>query len=601
MTNYLLQISGRIKKHRVLLFYYFSFLSVIYLNFTIFYALIDNPLLFNIIGPSIYTFVNSIIFSLPFFIFNARKKNIFIYLLIIDLILTSNVAYYHYYNNIIPFFSYSNVTNLSEIIKTLPNYFKVVDFIFLLPTVFLFFLYLYLRKINKLITPLKLRIWLVSILLHFSILTICITYILGEVRHIKWEEKFISKVDSQPFFVSYYGLIPLWVCQIISHIYSDQQPPTANEMKFIQSFFKDSYKQPAYINFKNTKKNLIIILVESLNTWAIKYENGKATPFLSRLSKDKDIIYAPNILPQVSHGRSADAQLIVNTGLLPVKNNTVANLYATQYYPSLAEAFKNSNYHYSLTIMGNKATCWNQKTMNLAYHIDTLISQENLNSREIIGMGIADKSIFKQAAKILEKIHKPFYCQLITLSSHDAINFNNTPTKLKFPAKYSTETINYLKSIEYVDSSIELFFNELKKRNLFNNSIIVITGDHNGLSSENIREITPNILNKNEKKNVTFTPLIIVNSGYKYKQDENHVFGEIDIYPSILSIMGLNKYFWRGVGNSFISKFAPTFAVDHKLNFIGDNSVQNKNNVFKQSSAWTVSDLIIRKKILQKK
>lgn len=589
-------------KHYIYLGVYLIGLISIYFNFILFYKQIDNPIYSPLLalGPVIFTFINSVLFSLVFFVFKKINAGIFIYLFLLDIVLIVNTAYFHYFGNVIPIYSYGNISNMYELHSTLTSYLQLTDFIYFISTFVLLLLYFVIKREHKLKLNRKFRLFTAGILLLVCISFLGLNLIQDKIQKSSWDEKFFNINDNQPQFVSYYGILPLWIYQISSHIHSENTPITQQETTEIKLFQAQQNKLFADSSGNKSQKNLILIIVESLDSWTLDYDNGKATPFLNKLIQDSDVIFVRNVLPQVNHGRSSDAQLIFNTGLLPVFNNTVANMYSKQNYPSLAEALKET--HTSLTIMGNNATFWNQKTMNISYHIDSLISIESLNKDEIIGMGISDKSVFRQSSRILSKIKKPFYCQIITLSSHDGIDFKNEPTNLSFPTNFTDDTKGYIKSIQYVDASIESFFDMLKKNNLYDNSVIIITGDHDGPNREIISKTFPNLLTNLEINNkIAFTPLFILNSGKKFHQKPHQVLGQIDLYPTMLSTLGINNYFWTGVGLSIFTDQAPQFAVSKQQQVVGDTLNHSPFYIQQRKNGWKISDLMIRKKYFNTK
>lgn len=590
------------KKNRNYYFLYLILLIVIYSKFLIFYHFIDNPIHspFRVIGPVIFTLLNSILFSLPFFAFKKLNVSILIYLLIIDILLIVNTAYFHYFGNVIPFFSYGNISNMVELKSTITSYFEIKDFIYLIPSI-VFFMFYYLVVLKpKQVVAINQRKIPVAALLIIVFMFIGLNTLQDKIYHTTFKEKFYNIDNNQPNFVSYYGILPLWIYQIYIHLYLDHAPLSSQERHEIEKFVSQQTTNFKKTSTSITEKNIILILVESLDSWLLSYENGKATPFLNSLKNDSSTIFIRNVLPQINHGRSADAQLIIHTGLLPVFNNSVANLYAKQYYPSIAEAIAKT--HNSLTIMGNSATFWNQKTMNLSYHIDSLLSIESLKKDELIGMGISDESVFKQSANILSKTKKPFYCQIVTLSSHDGIEFKDAKSNLHFPANFTEDTKGYIKSIQYVDKSIKKFINLLKQKNIYENSIIIITGDHDGPYRDVISKAYPNIFNKLEISNkIAFVPFFIINSGKKFSQLPHQVMGQIDIYPTILNLLNENNYFWKGMGESLFSSTPPTFAISKKMEVIGDTATFDSNFINQKVKNWKISDVIIRKKYFNTK
>lgn len=69
-----------------------------------------------------------------------------------------------------------------------------------------------------------------------------------------------------------------------------------------------------------------------------------------------------------------------------------------------------------------------------------------------------------------------------------------------FPlAKTQDETINgYFATANYLDSSIKAFFDYLKESGLYKNSIIVLYGDHYGISNSRNPALAP-LLGKNSE------------------------------------------------------------------------------------------------------
>jgi phosphoglycerol transferase MdoB-like AlkP superfamily enzyme len=78
------------------------------------------------------------------------------------------------------------------------------------------------------------------------------------------------------------------------------------------------------------------LLIESLENWVITPE---IMPNLYSLTKSNNILYAPRITSQALKGTSADGQMIVLTGLLPIKNGATCFRYSDNTYPSIVKNF----------------------------------------------------------------------------------------------------------------------------------------------------------------------------------------------------------------------------------------------------------------------
>ena len=276
----------------------------------------------------------------------------------------------------------------------------------------------------------------------------------------------------------------------------------------------------------------------------------------------------------------------------------IVTMHATQYYPSLAEALREKDNYYSLTMQGYHKQLWNQKMMNKAYNFDRLISIENLQADEIIGAGLSDASLYRQTVDIIkEQIPQPFYLQLISLSSHDGIDFANRPSDLYFPKELPEDVKNYIKAIEYVDSTIQKFIEDLKSNDLYDNSIIVIIGDHEGITTPAIQDYFPELAHETEK-NTTFIPLFILNSGKSISIDSEAVVGAIDIYPTLLDLMGINQYHWKGLGESLFSDTPPVNATTIWMVPYGKKDI-SEDKIDYLKNMLVISDLIITKKYFE--
>ena len=79
---------------------------------------------------------------------------------------------------------------------------------------------------------------------------------------------------------------------------------------------------------KNLKKNLILIVVESLNTELLgaEIEGRPVMPVLDSLANANGTLLARQVVPQIRDGGSGDGQMMINTGQLPLRAGSAAIL-----------------------------------------------------------------------------------------------------------------------------------------------------------------------------------------------------------------------------------------------------------------------------------
>ena len=285
-------------------------------------------------GPLLYTLSNVFIFLLPFFLIKKRYSFLLLYLFFIDLILIANAAYYRYYANVIPIFSYySNLRELWTLKGEVGNYIIWKDLFYILLTGSILTLAYFLWGKKHIESPRRKKRILLSLFSFLTALALFSSGVLASLLNKQSVNDFFYKRNyKQPEFVSYFGPIPLWIYQLSKQLYADKKPLTEKEHEEIDKFILQEKNE--HILGSPSNQNLIVIIVESLSTWPTKIKETEITPFLNKLSKQPHNIYIPNTLPQTLHGRSADGQLMINTGLLPVRENSVAYWHAAQYFPS---------------------------------------------------------------------------------------------------------------------------------------------------------------------------------------------------------------------------------------------------------------------------
>lgn len=333
-----------------------------------------------------------------------------------------------------------------------------------------------------------------------------------------------------------------------------------------------------------------MILVESLQSWPIKLQVGnvEVTPYINSLLKDTATVYCPKILSQVKDGRSSDAQLLINTGLLPLASGAASSLYATNTFSSLPFALKRKGYVSASFICDNK-TFWNQGATSIAYGFDYL--HDGLQGDT--GREKADENLFKKSLPVLKKMDQPFYAQLVTLSSHEPYIKPLMSESLLLKSNVKDEEVrNYLIALQYVDKCIAEFIEGLKKESLYDNSIIVITGDH--------EQMTFNNYEGRERQQVEdcFVPLIVINSPLISKHADK-VFGQIDLYTSLLDLMGCSDYSWKGLGESVFGDNVSNYATYRTGSAAGDKNVPSSVKRYR-GECWKVSDLLLRRDYFNK-
>lgn len=306
--------------------------------------------------------------------------------------------------------------------------------------------------------------------------------------------------------------------------------------------------EPFFTNKKDSivpNSNLIFILFESLESWPLGEVCGhKYMPNMSALLQDSHVLYCDKLKSQVKHGNSADGQMIDATGLLPISNGAVCRLYADNKFAGYAECYKNA------AIVNPAPGMWGQSKVTFGYQFKELIEPKK-------GEHWEDLELMQQMINYADTIAYPFCMLGITVSSHVPFTHGS-----KNP-KYNVEGMPlimaaYLNCLHYTDSCIgEVFKAVLTNEKLKDNTTIVISGDHTIFRSVNEEFDTfaqKNDINMQTTK--TFTPLIIYSPNISENTQVTDTCYQMDIYPTIMHLIGCEDYYWKGFGVNLMDSIA---------------------------------------------
>ena len=105
-----------------------------------------------------------------------------------------------------------------------------------------------------------------------------------------------------------------------------------------------------------------------------------------------------------------------------------------------------------------------------------------MNAKDLGNYGLMDKPFFNESISLLQTLKQPFYTKFITLSNHFPYPIDEAEATIE-PAKTGDSSVDtYFQTARYLDESVKEFIDYLKQSGLYDNSIIVMYGDHYGIS-----------------------------------------------------------------------------------------------------------------------
>ncbi|MFJ8215282.1 LTA synthase family protein [Bacillus cereus] len=335
-------------------------------------------------------------------------------------------------------------------------------------------------------------------------------------------------------------------------------------------------------------KNVILISMESTQSFVInKKINGKEiTPFLNEFIKDS--FYFDNFYHQTGQGKTSDAEFIVENSLYPLDRGSVFFTHATNEYTATPEQLKKYGYS-SAVFHSNDKTFWNRDVMYPALGYDRYFNLNDYVGTEqmSVGWGLKDKEFFEQSIPKLKSLPQPFYTKFITLTNHFPFLLNPEDQYVDEFNSESGVVNRYFPTVRYTDEALKLFIKQLKDEGLYDNSVIVIYGDHYGIS-ENHNAAMAQFLGKDaitpfDSMQLQRVPLIIHVPGQEGKVISK-VSGQIDIKPTLLHLLGIKTNQSVEFGTDLFIKEKDPLMVMRDGSFVSEDYVYTKNMCYKRNT-----------------
>jgi len=349
-------------------------------------------------------------------------------------------------------------------------------------------------------------------------------------------------------------------------------------------------RNPQYTDCSHAsgRQNLIFILVESLNSWVVDLtiDGRPVTPTLNRLCADSSNLVAPHMKTQVKNGHSSDGQFMYITGLLPLTTSAVSMSYPNAAYPSF---FKAMPQHKKLLIAPDNPAMWNLEKMCKSYGIEQLYAKKNLTPYFEANDYHADRAVMKFALDTLTAQTTPFVAVVKTIDMHSPFDkLRIDATWISQSQQYTAAVRNYLELTAYFDHQLDEFLDDLSRSPIADNTMVVIVGDH----CERVDNDPQGRAAINADGDDCM--FLVVNPGEGNGMHKQEPFGQIDVYPTLLDLMGANTYGWKGMGNSLLRNNVRSVAVT-PTEVKGD---RDDALVPRQLESWDIAGIMIKRHYL---
>jgi len=333
---------------------------------------------------------------------------------------------------------------------------------------------------------------------------------------------------------------------------------TFNKNHFNKKFFMEESEVNKILNPVRkvndsiySKPNVMILVMESFGREYIgafnksrKIENYVSyTPFLDSLS-NHSLIFTNAF----ANGRqSIEALPSILASVPSFKVPFTSSPYSNQEIQSLVSVFKNKGYSTSFFHGAPNGSMGFLGLSNILGFDNYYGKNEfNDNSQYDGYWGIWDEPFLKYVKNETDKLEEPFFSTFFSLSSHEPFY---VPEKYK--GVFPMGDVQMHQVIGYSDNALKLFFDSAKNEPWFENTLFIITADH---TNQFWYPFYSTPINR------FAIPILFYHPNGSFKGVNNELTHQMDIFPSIVDLVGYEKPI-NSWGRSLFSNSGKPFSI----------------------------------------
>nr|WP_090638794.1 LTA synthase family protein [Paenibacillus sp. UNC496MF] len=346
------------------------------------------------------------------------------------------------------------------------------------------------------------------------------------------------------------------------------------------------FREPASPKyFGATKgKNLIILQMESFQDFLIglKINGQEVTPNLNKLVQET--FHYDRFYTMAGQGTTSDAEYVVNTSLYVPHHEAATDKYVEKALPSLPKLMHANGYD-TATFHTNDVHFWNRSELYKSIGWDRYYDQKFYGDEDHIAFGSSDEILYAKTIPELQRMDqadKPFYAQVISMSAHHPYKIPESKYKMTLPENMEDTLVgNYIHAQNYADYALGAFIQDLKNTGLWDDSVILMYGDHQGLPiyslSGDEKDMLKDMLGHEYGYPDMFRiPLIMHVPGVTYGSAQHDVGGQIDILPTVANLLGVSTANQIHFGEDLLNQSSNLLPMRHFLptgSFITDENI----------------------------
>lgn len=295
-------------------------------------------------------------------------------------------------------------------------------------------------------------------------------------------------------------------------------------------------------------KNLIMFQLESFEWFVLnlKMDGQPVTPFLNELAKES---WVGGLQDQSGQGRSSDGEFILVNSLLPPGQRPLVYAYPSNVYEGLPALLTKAGYltSYSVAYYGS---FWNCRYMSRRYGFKRNLFREQLptDPSNTIGWGLSDYGLVNRLKVYWQEFPRPFFAYVVTMMGHYPYReLSSSQERLKLPGKLADKENmlgRYLQLCRERDEEWRRIVTTLKDEGLWQNSVVVLVGDHDArIDYEDMALLQPKgTFDEVDKIESDRVFCLIHGPDGKLRGQGPKYAAQVDLMPTLLHLLGVTEY-----------------------------------------------------------
>ncbi len=370
----------------------------------------------------------------------------------------------------------------------------------------------------------------------------------------------------------------------------------------ISALFENEYKDPnsVQITFPEEKRNVIYIILESMETSYLSTEEGGAMeqnliPELYALAQE-NINFSHNTdvggFREVSGSSWTVGSLVAQTSGVPLKVPSGIKDWQNGYgqdgvfLPGLTTLFNilNEQGYYQSLMVGSVSSFGGRKTYYLTHGVDKIYDLSTARKDGTVDRnywndwwGFEDYILFDYAKKELAEISQqdqPFFFSMLTVDTHHIGGFRCCYCD-------STYEENYENAIACSSRQVAAFVEWIKQQDFYENTTIIITGDHYSMDHDYFKRTVDTDYERHVYN-------CFINAAAEPVRTENRNFCALDMFPTTLAAMGCTIEGDRlGLGTNLFSNTPTLIEI---VGYAAFNNELSKSSEYYKNNFYTKAD-----------